>query len=75
MPTQHQANLDFISYKGFDTDSSTGLKAALKWLKIADSDELLYGKPTGDPFDRTAGELRRNMLIHSVQMKILKYRN
>jgi hypothetical protein len=75
MPTQHQANLDFISYKGFDTDTVPGLKATLKWLKIADSDELLYGEPTGDPFDRTAGEPRRNMLIHSVQYELMKYRN
>ncbi len=75
MPTQHQANLDFISYKGFDTDSVSGLKYALKWLKTVDGDELLYGDPTGDPFDRTAGELRRNMLIHSVQYELMKYRN
>ena len=75
MPAQHQANLDFLSYKEFDVTTLSGLKAALKWLKTTDADELLYGEPTGDPFDRAAGEMRRNMLIHSVQMEILKFRN
>ena len=75
MPTQHQANLEFLKYKEFDTDTLAGLKAALKWLKTTDADNLLYGDPVRDPFDRAAGEMRRNMLIHSVQMEILKYRN
>ena len=75
MPTQHQANLDFLSYKEFDVTTLSGLKAALKWLKNVNPDELLYGEPTGDPADIAAGELRRNMLIHSVQMEIMKYRN
>ena len=42
MPTQHQANLDFLSYKEFDVTTLSGLKAALKWLKTTDADELLY---------------------------------
>ena len=75
MPTQHQANLDFLSCKDFDVTTLSGLKAALKWLKTADADELLYGEPVRDPFDQAAGEMRRNMLIHSVQMEIMKYRN
>lgn len=41
MPTQHQANLDFLSYKEFDITTLSGLKAALKWLKKANPDELL----------------------------------
>ena len=73
MPTQHQANLDFLSYREFDVATLSGLKAALKWLKKANPDELLYGEPTGDPADIAAGEMRRSMLIHPVQMEILKY--
>ena len=72
MSLQHQANLEFISNKGFNADTAAGLKSALKWLKIVDGDELLYGEPAGDPF---AGELRRNMLIHSVQMELMKLRH
>jgi hypothetical protein len=75
MSLQHQANLEFISNKGFDANTAAGLKSALKWLKIVDDDEILYGEPTGDPFDRSAGELRRNMLIHSVQMELMRLRN
>lgn len=75
MSLQHQANLEFISNKGFDADTAAGLKSALKWLKIVDGDELRYGEPDGDRFDRSAGELRRNMLIHSVQMELMKLRH
>ena len=74
MSLQHQANLEFITNKGFDADTAAGLKSALKWLKIVDGDELLYDEPAGDPFDRSAGELKRNMLIHSVQMELMKLR-
>ena len=75
MPLQHQANLEFISNKGFDADTAAGLKSALKWLKIVDGDELLYDGPVGDPFNRSAGELRRNMLLHSVRMKFIKLKD
>ena len=75
MSLQHQANLEFISNKGFDADTAAGLKSALKWLKIVNGDELLCGEPAGDPFDSSADELRRNMLIHSVQMELMKLRH
>lgn len=67
MSLQHQAILEFISNKGFDADTAAGLKSDLKWLKTLDVDELLYDEP--------AGELRRNMLIHSVQIEHMKLRN
>jgi hypothetical protein len=75
MSLQHQANLEFIRNKGFDANTAAGLKSALKRLNIVDGDELLYDESAGDPFDRSAGELRRNMLIHSVQMELMKLRN
>lgn len=70
MNTQQDVNLTFLSQKGFDTSTFEGLKKALLWLQNADSDELMYGNPTGDPFDVMVGEMRRPMLISSVEMTI-----
>lgn len=69
-----ESNLEFISSKGFDTKSLEGLKKALSWLKVTDGDNLMYGDPTGDEFDIMMGELRRPMLIESVE-KAIKSRN
>ena len=65
-----ESNLEFISSKGFDTNSLEGLKKALSWLKVTDGDNLMYGDPTGDEFDIMMGELRRPMLIESVEKAI-----
>lgn len=70
MPTQHDANLIFIASKGFDTSTETGLKKALTWLRTTDGDNLMYGEPTGDDFDKMVGEMRRPMLIESVERAI-----
>lgn len=70
MPTQHDANLTFLSSKGFDTSTETGLKKALAWLRATDGDNLIYGEPSGDDFDKMAGEMRRPMLIESVERAI-----
>ncbi len=70
MPTQHDANLTFLQSKGFDTTSLSSLKKALVWLRTTDGDNLMYGEPTGDEFDKMVGEMRRPMLIESVERAI-----
>lgn len=70
MNTQHSINLTFLHLKGFDTNSLTGLNQALHWLKTADADCLMHGEGTGDPFDIMVGEMRRPMLINSVENAI-----
>lgn len=70
MPTQHDANLTFLQSKGFDTFTETGLKKALAWLRTTDGDNLMYGEPTGDDFDKMVSEMRRPMLIASVEAAI-----
>ncbi len=76
-PTQQQEAIEFIAAKGFDINTITGLKTALKWLKSADFQDLLSYNPDAsfERADIAAGELRRNMLIHSVQMEILRLKN
>ncbi|WP_303837959.1 hypothetical protein [Ruminococcus flavefaciens] len=70
MNTQRDINLTFIESKGFDVYDLKGLHAALKWLKTVDADSLLYGEPTGNEFDIMVGEMRRPMLICSVEAAI-----
>lgn len=70
MPTQHAAILTFIISKGFDTSSLSSLKKALVWLRTTDGDNLMYGEGTGDEFDKMVGEMRRPMLIASVEHAI-----
>ena len=70
MSTQHDINLMFLQQKGFDISSLDGLKKALSWLQNADPDTLMHGNPTGDPFDIMVGEMRRPMLISSVEAAI-----
>lgn len=70
MTTQHDANLTFISSKGFDVYTPEGLNKALQWLKTADTDNLMYGEPSGDEFDIMVGEMRRPILISSVEAAI-----
>lgn len=70
MPTQHDANLTFLQSKGFDTSTKTGLKKTLTWLRTTNGDNLMYGEPTRDDFDKMVGEMRRPMLIESVEREI-----
>ena len=70
MTTQHDANLTFLQSQGFDTTSLSSLKKALVWLRTTDGDNLMYGEPTGDDFDKMVGEMRRPMLIESVERAI-----
>ena len=70
MNTQRDINLTFISSKGFDIYTTEGLNKALHWLKTADADNLMYGEPSGDEFDIMVGEMRRPMLISSVETAI-----
>ena len=70
MNTQRDINLSFIESKGFDTYTKEGLNKALIWLKTADADNLMYGEPSGDEFDIMIGEMRRPMLISSVEHAI-----
>ena len=70
MNPQRDINLTFISSKGFDIYTADGLYKALKWLKTADADNLMYGESSGDEFDIMVGEMRRPMLINSVETAI-----
>ena len=70
MNTQRDINLTFISSKGFDTSTPTGLNSALHCLKTVSPDNLMYGEPSGDEFDIMVGEMRRPMLIASVEQAI-----
>lgn len=70
MHTQNSINLTFLNLKGFDTSTLKGLNAALHWLKTTDADCLMHGEGTGDPFDVMVGEMRRPMLIASVEEAI-----
>jgi len=69
---QHQLNLQFVASKGFDVKAQSGLEEALAWLKTTDPDNLLYGEPTGDPFDVRMGALRRSMLIETITAEMNK---
>ena len=68
--TQRDVNLEFIASKGFDVSTLTGLRSARQWLENADADELMYGEPSGDPFDIFVGSMRRGMLIKSVDAEL-----
>ena len=68
--TQHDINLTFLSQKGFDTSTLTGLQKTLTWLQTTDADALMHGEETGDPFDIMVDEMRRPMLISSVEHAI-----
>ena len=70
MSTQRDINLTFISSKGFDVFTVDGLNKALHWLQTADADNLMYGEPSGDEFVIMVGEMRRPMLIASVEQAI-----
>ena len=59
-----EMTLVFLESKGF---SRTDLKPALEWLKSADPDDLMLGSGNHDEFDVAMGELRRPMLIASVE--------
>lgn len=59
MPTQHDANLTFLSSKGFDTSTEAGLEKTLTWLRTTDGDNLMYGEGTGDEFNKMVGECVR----------------
>ena len=72
MHTQNSINLTFLNLKGFDTSTLTGLNAALHLLKTAEADCLMYGEGNGDPFDIMVGEMRKPMLIASVEHAITK---
>lgn len=73
--TQHDINLTFLQQKGFKISTIEGLNKALHWLKTTDADALMHGEGTGDPFDIMVGEMRRPMLISSVEAAIAKIEN
>ncbi|WP_019679579.1 hypothetical protein [Ruminococcus flavefaciens] len=73
MDTLHDINLTFLQQKGFKTTALEGLNKALNWLKTTDADCLMHGKGTGDPFDIMVGEMRRPMLIASVEHAIMQF--
>ena len=66
----YDANLDFITSKGFDIKLFGSLNEALQWVRTTFGDNLMYGEPTGDDFDKMVGEMRRPMLIESVERAI-----
>ncbi len=73
MHTQHDINLTFLQQKGFKISTLEGLNKALNWLKTTDADCLMHGEGTGDPFDIMIGEMRRPMLISSVEHAITQF--
>lgn len=75
MNTQRDINLTFISSKGFDVYTTEGLNKTFHWLKNADADNLMYDEPSGDEFDIMVGEMRRPMLIASVEQAIQEVTN
>ena len=75
MNTQRDINLTFISSKGFDVYTTEGLNKAFHWLKNADADNLMYDEPSGDEFDIMVGEMRRPMIIASVEQAIQEVTN
>ena len=62
-----EMTLVFLESKGFDKDS---LAAALDWIKTADPDDLMLGEGSHDGFDVQMGELRRPLLVASVERLI-----
>lgn len=66
---EDEMTLVFLQSKGYGTDR---LAEAREWIKKADPDELMLGEGTGDPFDVTMGELRRPILLESVERLIKK---
>ena len=70
MNTQRDINLPFIQSKGFATSTLTRLNSALTWLQTVSPDNLMYGEPSGDEFDFMVGEMRRPILINSVETAI-----
>ena len=64
-----EMTLVFLESKGFDRQH---LSEALSWLRTADPDDLMLGDKTGESFDVTMGELRRPMLIASVERLMKK---
>jgi hypothetical protein len=73
MDTLHDINLTFLQQKGFKISTLEGLNKALNWLKTSDPDALMHGEGTGDPFDIMIGEMRRPMLISSVEAAITNF--
>ena len=69
---QHEANVYFLTTKGFDIKTMVGLQQAKEWLETADPDELMIGEPTGDAFDIQMGSLHRGMLIKTVEREMKK---
>lgn len=67
---KHDINLTFLQQKGFKTSTIEDLNKALHWLKTTEADCLMHGEGTGDPFDIMVGEMRRPMLIASVEEAI-----
>lgn len=67
------ANFYFLQTKGFDTNSTEGLKKARKWLETTDPDNLMLGEPEGNEFDKAVGEMRRPMLLEFVDEQLYKY--
>lgn len=67
---EHDINLTFLQQRGFKTTTLEGLNKALNWLQTTDPDALMHGEGTGDPFDIMVGEMRRPMLIASVEHAI-----
>ena len=64
-----EMTLVFLESKGF---SRTDLASALNWIRTADPDDLMLGDRTGEDFDVTMGELRRPILIASVERLMKK---
>ena len=68
-----QMTEDFLSFKGFDLGTDTGVKKAIKWLEQADGNDMFYressGIPEEDAFDSMVGEMRRSTMLEYLKRK------
>ena len=64
----------FLRDKGRDVDTLAGLYVTREWLKTAPTLAMFYGNEQGQPDDAEImiGELRRVMLIETVEQEILR---
>ena len=74
MQSMHEPNLMFLRDKGRDVDTLAGLYVTREWLKTAPTLAMFYGNEQGQPDDAEImiGELRRVMLIETVEQEILR---
>ena len=67
--SEDENTIIFLESKGFNMDN---LEEAKKWVETTDPDNLLLGEGTGNPFDISMGQIRRGMLLKSIDRLMCK---